>query len=88
MRERDIEKYLVGQVKAHKGLCRKVVWVGQRGAPDRLVLLPGRPLVFVELKAPGKPLQPHQEREHKRLIDAGANVTTIDSFEGVDELCR
>jgi len=41
MIERDVEDYLVKRVKALGGECRKVVWPGRRGAPDRLVMLPG-----------------------------------------------
>jgi hypothetical protein len=68
MREADIEDYLVCRVMAMGGEVRKVQWVGRRGAPDRLVMLPQwRPCgtnavanwgktvsVWVELKAPGK----------------------------------
>lgn len=42
MRERDIEKYLVERVKALGGEVRKVQWIGRRGAPDRLVMLPAK----------------------------------------------
>lgn len=42
MRERDIEKYLSRRVKELGGECRKVQWIGRRGAPDRLVMLPAR----------------------------------------------
>ena len=63
MRESQIEKYLVAKVKALGGEVRKVEWVGRRGAPDRLVMLPpfmfrGKPLplrptsIWVELKNP------------------------------------
>lgn len=41
MRERDIERHLVRRVKELGGDCRKVTWQGRRGAPDRLVMLPG-----------------------------------------------
>lgn len=44
MRERDVEQYLVEQVKAKGGEVRKVRWIGRHGAPDRLVMLPDRPL--------------------------------------------
>lgn len=40
MRESDIEEYLVKRVKALGGEIRKVKWIGRRGAPDRLVMLP------------------------------------------------
>lgn len=40
MRESQIEKYLVERVTALGGEVRKVKWIGRRGAPDRLVMLP------------------------------------------------
>jgi hypothetical protein len=43
MRESTIEQYLVERVKALGGEVRKVKWIGRRGAPDRLVMLPARP---------------------------------------------
>ena len=89
MRESDIEKYLVAQVKALGGEVRKVQWVGRRGAPDRLVMLPHaglRSTIWVELKAPGVKAKPHQLREHARMTAMHQWVVVIDSLEGVDEL--
>lgn len=43
MRESTIEQYLVDRVKAKGGEVRKVKWIGRRGAPDRLVMLPPPP---------------------------------------------
>jgi hypothetical protein len=63
MRESKIEKALVKRVKAAGGEIRKVQWVGRRGAPDRLVMMPGRSPVLVELKAPKGRLSKLQERE-------------------------
>lgn len=42
MRESTIEQYLVDRVKALGGEVRKVRWIGRHGAPDRLVMLPGK----------------------------------------------
>lgn len=42
MREAQIEQHLVQRVKALGGEVRKVKWIGRGGAPDRLVMLPGR----------------------------------------------
>lgn len=42
MKESQIEAYLVKRVKELGGECRKVQWIGRRGAPDRLVMLPSR----------------------------------------------
>ena len=96
MRERDIERHLVKRVKELGGECRKVVWQGRRGAPDRLVMLPltkrGQhwvlPTIWVELKAPGVKPETHQLREHERMRKMGQCVVVIDSIEGVEELLR
>lgn len=40
--ERDIEARLVKRVRELGGEVRKVKWIGRRGAPDRLVMLPAR----------------------------------------------
>lgn len=96
MIERDIERHLVKRVKELGGEVRKVQWIGRRGAPDRLVMLPAwrrlthlpaaRPPMWVELKAPGVKPEPHQAREHKRMRDMGQEVYVIDSIAGVEEL--
>ena len=85
MRERDVEQYLVEQVKAKGGEVRKVKWIGRNGAPDRIVMLPDR-TIWVELKAPGEKCRPRQIREHERMRRMGQRVEVVDSFEGVDEV--
>lgn len=95
MRERDIERHLVQRVKALGGEVRKVQWIGRRGAPDRLVMLPhgqrsgtwsSCKTFFVELKAPGQKAKAHQAREHRRLRDMGQHVLVVDSIEAVEAL--
>lgn len=87
IRERDIEKYLVKRVKELGGEVRKVKWIGRRGAPDRVVGLPGeRRPIFVEIKRPGEGLTAAQAREHKRLEKLGFEIDVVASFEAVDEL--
>ena len=87
-----VENYLVEQVRAKGGECRKLKWLGRNGAPDRLVMMPQR-TIWVELKASGLgalfPHTPHerqQHREHERMRAMGQNVVVIDSYEGVDAL--
>lgn len=90
LRERDIEGYLVKRVAAMGGEVRKVQWVGRRGAPDRLVMLPQRSpwktheLFWVELKAPGVKPEDYQLREHARMQALGQRVFVVDSLKGVD----
>ena len=95
LRESDIEKYLVKMAKSLGGEVRKVKWIGRRGAPDRIVMMPGRATmltirkpqtIWIELKAPGVAPEPHQLREHKRMRDMGQHVEVVDSYERVDEV--
>lgn len=85
VRERDIERALVKRVKAAGGDVRKMMWVGRRGAPDRLVMLPGRN-ILVELKAPGGRISRLQDVEHKRLRAAGFDVRVVWKLEQIDEV--
>lgn len=59
---------------------RKVKWIGKVGAPDRLFVKNGRH-IWVEFKAPGGPLRPTQEREHRRMRRHGMEVYVIDNPE-------
>jgi hypothetical protein len=83
--EAKVEKYLVDGVKARGGMCPKFNDPGRRGAPDRIVCLPGHAAYFVELKRPkiGK-LDTHQTRYHDDLRAAGQRVWVIWSYEEVD----
>lgn len=50
--EKDLEKYLKKTVEDHGGQCLKWTSPSTTGLPDRIVLLPGRRVAFVELKRP------------------------------------
>ena len=60
MREKTIEQHLVKAVKNSGGIAPKLVSTGFDGMPDRLVLLPGGKIGFVEVKVPGKEPRPLQ----------------------------
>lgn len=85
MREKDIEEYLRKKVKEHKGIAYKFESPGNSGVPDRLVLLPGGKVYFVELKAPGKKSRPIQINQQRKIANLGNTVLEIDSKEKVDE---
>ncbi len=87
MREAEIEAHLVKRVRDLGGEVRKVRFIGRNGAPDRLVMLPGR-TIWVELKAPGKKAEPHQVREHARMRGMGQIVVVVDSISGVEEALK
>ena len=85
MREREsaIEKKLVQAVKSCGGICPKWVSPGFDGVPDRMVLLPGGRMAFVEVKAPGKKARPLQKLRHKTLRRLGYKVYVIDDAEHI-----
>lgn len=86
IKERDIEAYLVKQVKLAGGEIRKVQWIGRRGAPDRFVMFPNQKSAWVELKAPNVKPEAYQTREHSLMRKMGQDVWVVDSFMGVDDL--
>lgn len=86
MRESQIEQYLIDAVTYKGGEIRKLQWIGRRGAPDRVVMLPGGRLIWVECKAPAMKPEPHQLREHNRMRLMGQRVEVVDSFDRVDEV--
>ena len=56
MLERQIERKLKIAVEKLDGMCLKFTSPGNRGVPDRILLLPGGLVYFVELKSEtGKP---------------------------------
>ena len=56
------------------------------GVPDRIVLLPGGKIGFVEVKALGKKPRPLQTARHKTLMKLGFRVFVIDSPEQIGEV--
>lgn len=88
MREKEIEKYLYMKVRNLGGLALKFVSPGFSGVPDRIVLLPGGFISFVELKAPSKEPRPLQKRRKKQLEDLGFRVYIVDSKEKADMVLK
>ena len=81
--ERTIEAKLVKAVKLMGGLAPKFVSPGMDGVPDRLVLLSGGKIAFVELKTDGKHLRPLQVRRKRQLETLGFSVYCIDRQEQI-----
>ena len=78
MREKAIEQQLRTTVKGMGGIALKFISPGMSGVPDRLVLLPGKHLAFVEVKAPGETLRPLQVKRKRQLEALGFSVYCID----------
>lgn len=78
MREKTIEQKFRAAVKAAGGLALKFTSPGFDGVPDRIVLLPGGKMAFVEVKAPGEKPRPLQLARHRLLRRLGFRVYVLD----------
>ncbi|MCC8043896.1 MAG: VRR-NUC domain-containing protein [Clostridiales bacterium] len=87
MLEKEIERKLRKRVTAMGGLCVKFESPGNAGVPDRLILLPGGIMAFVELKAPGKHERPLQRHVQDKLRELGFTVfSSVDSDAQIDRV--
>lgn len=78
MKEKIIEQKFRMAVRAAGGVAVKFVSPGLDGMPDRLALLPGGRMAFVEVKAPGKKPRPLQQARHRMLRRLGFKVYVLD----------
>lgn len=78
MREKEVEKRLVTEVKKQGGICPKWVSPGFDGVPDRIILLPDGKFAFVEVKAPGEKPRPLQQARINLLRKLGFRVYVLD----------
>ena len=83
MLEKNIEKKLIAAVKSIDGIAFKFIAPGINGVPDRLVLLPGGRIAFVEIKAPGQKMRLQQVLRKRQLERLGFLVYCIDSPEQI-----
>lgn len=89
MIESTVEKRLCKKVKNElHGLALKFISPGLSGVPDRIVLLPGGRIYFVELKAPGKDRRKLQKWVGEKIESLGFKVLTINTPEKVDAFIR
>lgn len=89
MLEKEIERKLKKRVEALGCLCLKFESPGFTGVPDRIILMPGGRLFFVELKAPGQKERPRQEYVQRQLRNLGFIViSSVDGEKAIDKVIR
>ncbi|OUP77758.1 nuclease [Anaeromassilibacillus sp. An172] len=88
MREKKIEQKLVKAVKAAGGIAPKLTSLGFDGMPDRMVLMPGGCIGFVEVKAPGEKPRSLQLSRHRLLRRMGFKVYVLDGEEQIETILR
>lgn len=77
MKESELERRLVRGVQALGGCAYKFVSPGSVGVPDRLVILPGGRIVFVELKTERGSTSKMQDYQIGKLRGLGAEVRVL-----------
>ena len=77
MKERDVEVLLREGVKQLGGKAYKWVSPGNAGVPDRIVILPGGKVIFVELKQENGRLTRLQKVQQETLRRMGAAAVTL-----------
>lgn len=79
--ERTLSKY----VDDTGGMAVKLLSQFLRGLPDRMFLLKGGRVLFVEFKSTGKKPTKIQEYVHKRIQALGFPVLVVDSVEAYEK---
>ena len=89
MKESEVERVLVDEVRKAGGRAPKWISPGNVGVPDRIVFLPGRTMpIFVELKTETGRLSGSQKVWAARLRELHQRVRTVYGLSGLEELFR
>lgn len=88
MRERDVERILTQGIRKAGGAAYKFVSPGNDGVPDRLVVMPGGRICFVELKQDTGELSGLQKIQIGRMRRLGCNVRVLYGAEDVRNFLR
>lgn len=88
MKEKDIEAKLAREVKKLGGTAYKFVSPGNDGVPDRIVVLPDRNPVFVELKSETGRLSRLQTVQVERLQKLGQTVRVVRGTSGLETFLK
>ncbi|MBP3514391.1 MAG: VRR-NUC domain-containing protein [Elusimicrobiaceae bacterium] len=86
--EKAIERHLVEQAKQNGLLCLKYSNPNMVGYPDRLLVLPGGGVVWVELKSKGRKPTKIQQIRMGELTGMGHLVEVIDNKVDIDKLIK
>ena len=86
--EKTVEKYLIDQVQRLGGIAYKFVSPQRKFVLDRLCVLPGGIVWFVEVKSGDKVPSPGQFREIERLTQKGHHATWVCTIAGVNKVIK
>ncbi|GKX27863.1 hypothetical protein SH1V18_03430 [Vallitalea longa] len=84
MNEKLIEKKLREKIKELGGRAEKFIPTYFVGAPDRIVLMPGGRVYWVETKSTGDKLRSIQQTRKRQLEKLGFKCYKVDSKQALD----
>ena len=88
MRESRVESYLREQVREKGGRCYKWVSPGNIGVPDRIAMIPGGKIGFIECKRPTRDASKTQQIQLDLLADLGFMAFVVENQREVDTVIR
>ena len=88
MLEKDVEKRLVFGIAVLGGRAYKFASPAHRGVADRLVVMPGGRVFFVEVKTETGKLSPLQEAFRRDITELGGNYACVHGAADVDRFLR
>ena len=83
MRESELERILVNEVKKAGGKAYKWISPGNDGVPDRIVFFPEGKIYFVELKADNGRVRPQQKIQLDALNGFGQCAGVVAGMDGL-----
>lgn len=86
--EKDIERWLRWQITNLGGLFFKHVSPGNSGVPDRIAVLPGGRVYFIELKDVSGKVGRLQRWQVDRIRQRGANACIIQGMDQAREFIK
>lgn len=83
MLESTLEQSARKYIRSLGGQCYKWVCPGENGVPDRICILPGGKIIFIELKRPGRKdgMSARQKKIFRELKALGCKAWRIDNLE-------
>lgn len=86
--EKTLEEGMRKKIVELGGLCYKFTSPGNSGVPDRIVILPGGKIIFVELKKEDGRLSALQKNQIKKMRRRGAEVRVLYGKGDIDEFVK
>lgn len=83
MRESELERILVEEVRKEGGIAYKWVSPGNDGVPDRIVFFPGGEVYFVELKTERGVVSSKQSIQVRKLRGLGQEAAIVKGIGGL-----